>query len=132
MAFIKFHENGGSLSIFPIMEGGMNCGYTMGAYLHGSYTPFKTISGSKTNPVPLIFEDSSLIPENTVIIASFQFRAGNGVLVNSPYTIGLHGKQDGNDLQSKVTKEGSLPEKVKTSQVSATLISANTITILSI
>ena len=127
MSFTKFNHNGGPISIFPRMQGGMNCGYSISAFLVGSSTPFNTISGTIDNPLPLVFDDAGLVPEKTIVMGTFQFRAGNGALVNSPYTLGLIARQEGNDLKDESTEEGQLPELVTVTQVSLILISAVTV-----
>lgn len=126
MALTKFKHNGGKVSVFPIMDGGMNCGYTINAFAPGSTSPFKTVSGTKASPNPLVFEDAGLIAEKTVVQVTFQFRAGNDALINSPYTIGLMAKQNGVELIQKATKTGVLPKLVKTSQLSLKLTTAET------
>ncbi len=130
MSYTKYNNKGGSVSILPIMDGGMNCGYSIDAYVVPSTQPFLSVSGTKDHPKPLVFHDASLIPEKTVVMATFHFRAGTQALVGTPYTIGIHGKQDDHDLKERSIREGRLTEEVKVSQTSTILISETMLQLL--
>lgn len=125
MSFVKYNRQGGKVSIVPIMDGLMNCGYSLDAYIIGSDYAFQHAEGTKEKIKALVFEDASAIPEKTMVKATFHLRAGNDAVVGTDYRIGSKATQNGMDLKDEAVKSGLLPKEVIERQTTIVLISAD-------
>ncbi len=118
----KFIKEGGPVEVIPVMEGLMNCGYTIDIFAPNADEPYRSQSGNIENVKTLILEPAATIEQNTRVSCVFKYRAGNNALVGTPFKLKLSAHQDGIELELCDEINGVLPKVVTEDQLMLRLV----------